>query len=121
MLQKPHPAEPTPPQAEAAGNTSAVDVDQQLLIKSAGGDCRPDVPLPEARPDGSEGVELTSPHVEEMAIVVGFWFGSGSCLIRFLCSTLFIAHTDYFTRREVFGSLKVYFIDRFYVRFILLL
>jgi hypothetical protein len=120
ILQKPHPAEPTPPQAEAAGNTSAVDVDQQLLIKSAGGNCRPDVPLPVARPDGSGGVELTSSQVVEKAMVVGFGFGSGSCLVRFLCSTLLIARNDYYMRREVFRSLKVYFIDRFCVRFILL-
>ena len=70
--QKPHPAAPTLREAEAAGNTLDVDVDQQLLGESAGGDRlpdvpRPDVPLPdvplpdvpppEARPDGSEGEE----------------------------------------------------------------
>jgi hypothetical protein len=50
----------------AAGNTSDVDVDvdldQQLLIESAGGDSLPDVslpdfPLPEASLDGSVGEE----------------------------------------------------------------
>jgi hypothetical protein len=61
------PAVPTQREAEAAGNTSDVDVDQQLLIESAGGDSLPDVPLPnvplpdvplpEARPDGSVGEE----------------------------------------------------------------
>jgi hypothetical protein len=60
--QKPRPAVPTQREAEAAGNTSDVDVDQQLLIESAGGDSLPDVPLPdvplpEARPDGSVGEE----------------------------------------------------------------
>jgi hypothetical protein len=60
--QKPRPAAPTLREAEAAGNTSDVDVDQQLLIESAGGDSLPDVPLPdvplpEARPDGSVGEE----------------------------------------------------------------
>jgi len=75
--QKPRPAVPTLRQAEAAGNTSDVDVDQQLLIESAGGDSLPNVPLPdvplrdvplpdvplpdvpypEARPDGSLGEE----------------------------------------------------------------
>jgi hypothetical protein len=39
-----------------------VDVDQQLLIESAGGDSLPDVPLPDvtppdARPDGLLGEE----------------------------------------------------------------
>jgi hypothetical protein len=53
---------PTQREAEAAGNTSEVDVEQQLLIDSAGGDSLPDVTLPdvalpEARPDGSVGEE----------------------------------------------------------------
>jgi len=53
---------PTLREAEAAGNTSDVDVDQQLLHESAGGDRLPDVslpdaPLPEARPDTSVGEE----------------------------------------------------------------
>ena len=61
-LQKPRPAVPTQREAEAAGNTSDLDVDQQLLIESAGGDSLPDVPLPdvplpETRPDGSVGEE----------------------------------------------------------------
>jgi len=34
-------------EAWAAGNTSDVDVDQPLLIESAGGDSLPDVPLPD--------------------------------------------------------------------------
>jgi len=85
--QKPRPAAPTLREAEAAGNTSDVDVEQQLLGESAGGDGHPDgplpdvllpdvplpdvplpdvplpdvplpdVPLPEARPDGSVGEE----------------------------------------------------------------
>jgi hypothetical protein len=55
--QKPCPVVPTPREAEAAGTTSDVDLDQQLLIESAGGYSLPDVPLPdvplpEARPDG---------------------------------------------------------------------
>jgi hypothetical protein len=73
---------PTLREAEAAGNTSDVDVNQQLLIESAGGDSLsdvpllvvplpdvplsdvplpvvplPDVPLPEVPPDGSVGKE----------------------------------------------------------------
>ena len=43
-------------------------------------------------------------------MVVAFGLGSGSCLVRFLCSNLFISGIDYDTRREAFGSLKVYFI-----------
>ena len=80
--QKPRPAAPTLREAEAARNTSDVDVEQQLLGESAGGDslpdvphpdvplpdiplpdvplpddALPDVPLPEARQDGSVGKE----------------------------------------------------------------
>jgi hypothetical protein len=85
MLQKPRPAPPTLREAETAGNTSDVDVEQ--LGESAGGvslpdvsrpdlplpddplpndplpddplpdDHLPDVPLPEARPEGSVGEE----------------------------------------------------------------
>jgi hypothetical protein len=60
--EKPRPAVPTQREAEAAGNTLDVDVDQQLLIESAGGDSLPDVPFPniplsEAHPDGSVGEE----------------------------------------------------------------
>jgi hypothetical protein len=84
---KHRPAAPTLRQAEAARNTSDVDVEQQLIGESAGGDGLPDgplqdvplpdvplpdvhlpdvplpdvplpdVPLPEARPDGSVGEE----------------------------------------------------------------
>jgi len=72
MPQKPRPAAPTLREAEAAGNISDVDVEQQLLSESAGGDSLPDVrlpdvslpdvrlpdvPLPEARPYGSLGEE----------------------------------------------------------------
>jgi hypothetical protein len=46
-------------------------------------------------------------------MVVAFGLGSGSCLVCFLCSNLFISGIDYYTRREIFGSLKVYFIFGF--------
>ena len=65
--QKPRPVVPTLREAEAAGNTSDVDLDQQLLIESAGGNSLPDVllpivplldvPLPDACPGGSVGEE----------------------------------------------------------------
>jgi len=45
--QKPRPAAPTLREAEAAGNTLDVDVEQQLLDESEGGDSLPDVPLPD--------------------------------------------------------------------------
>ena len=69
-LQKPHLALPMIREAEAARNTSDVDVDHQLLGESAGGNSLSDVPLtddplsyvsfsdallPEACPDGSVG------------------------------------------------------------------
>jgi len=53
MPQEPQPAVPTLQEAEAAGITSDVDVDQQLLIESTGGDSLPDVPLPVERRDAS--------------------------------------------------------------------
>jgi len=51
---------------------------------------------------------------------VAFGLGSGSCLVRFLRSNLFIAGIDYYTCCEVFGSLKVYFIYVFCIGLILL-
>jgi hypothetical protein len=42
-------------------------------------------------------------------MVVAFGLGSGSCIIRFLCSNPVISGIDYYTHREVFGSLKVSF------------
>jgi len=45
--QKPHPATPTLLEAEAAGNTSDIDVEQQPLAESAGGDGLPDGHLPD--------------------------------------------------------------------------
>jgi len=53
-------------------------------------------------------------------MVVAFGLGSGSCLVHFLCSNLFISHIDYYTRSEVFGSLKVYFIYAFCTGFIII-
>jgi len=53
-------------------------------------------------------------------MVVAFGLGSGSCLVRFLCANVFISGIDYYTRCEVFGLLKVYFIYRFCIGFILL-
>jgi hypothetical protein len=44
--QKPRPAAPTLGEAEAAGITSAVDVEQQVLGESAGADSLPNGPLP---------------------------------------------------------------------------
>jgi hypothetical protein len=44
--------------------------------------------------------------------------GSGSCLVRFFCSNQVISGIDYYTRRKVFGLLKVYFIFRFYIGYI---
>jgi len=46
-------------------------------------------------------------------MIVACRLGSGSCLVRFLCSNLFISDIYYYTRRKVFGSLKVYFTYRF--------
>jgi len=53
-------------------------------------------------------------------MVVAFRLESGSCIVRFLRSNLFISGIDYHMCREVFGSLKVYFIHRCCIGFILL-
>jgi hypothetical protein len=114
--QIPHPAAPTLQKAEAAGNISDLDVEQQLLGGSAGGDSPhdvhlpdvplpnvplpnvplpdvplpdvplPDDPLPEARLDDSVGEERTSPHVS-------LGLGLGSCLVSFLFCNPFISGT----------------------------
>ena len=47
MPQKHCPVVPTQREAEAARNTLDVDVDQNLLIESAGGNSLPDIPLPD--------------------------------------------------------------------------
>jgi len=93
--QKPRPAVPTLREAEAAGSTLHVDVDQKLPGESAGGDSLhnvllPDAPLPEARPDGSGVEQRTSPLIAEQAMVVVFGLGSGSGLAQLLCSNLLI-------------------------------
>jgi hypothetical protein len=106
--------------AEAAGNTSDVDMDQHLLSESAGGDSlhddplpdvpQPDVPHPEACPEASVGKEDISPCVAEVAMVLTFLLGSSSCLVRFVSANRCIPIIDYDTHRKVFGSQKVYFI-----------
>ena len=97
--QKPRPVAPTLREVEAAGNTSDVDVEQQLLGESAWANGLPnctlpdlplpdvpptdiplpdvplanvpltDVPLPEANLDGSVGEKWTSPCISEEACV----------------------------------------------------
>ena len=51
-------------------------------------------------------------------MVVAFRLGLGCCLVRFLCSNLFISGIDYYMCREVFGTLQVYFIYGFCTGFI---
>jgi hypothetical protein len=105
--QQPCPLAPTLGEAEAAGNISDVNVEQQQLSESAGGDGLPDVRLPDVRLpdvrlpdvrlpdvplseawlDGSVGKERTSPRIASR-------LGSGSCLVNFLCCTRFISGTD---------------------------
>ena len=100
-----------------------VDVDQQLLGESAGGDSIPNTPLPdiplpnvplpnvprpEACPVGSVGEEWTSPRIAEEAMVVAFGLGWGYSHVRFLCSNEFNSGIDYYMRYEVFGFLRVY-------------
>jgi len=113
--QKPHLAAPNLREAGPAGNTSDVDVDQQLLSESAGCNSLPDVPLPDAprhnaSPEGLVGNEWTSlPFAAEVMVVV-FSLGSDSCLVLFLCPNRLVSGIEYYMRREVFGLLRVYYI-----------
>jgi len=50
-------------------------------------------------------------------MVVSFGLASGSCLVHFCCSNLFISGIDYYTRHEVFGSLR----GGFFMGFVLVL
>jgi len=52
-------------------------------------------------------------------MVISIGLGSGSCLVRFLCSNLVLSAVDYYTRREVFELLRVYFLYGFCIGFIL--
>jgi len=54
-------------------------------------------------------------------MVIAFGLGSGSCLVRVLCSKIFISGIYYYMRREVFESLRVYFVYGFCIGFILLI
>jgi hypothetical protein len=110
--QKPRPAVPTLQQAEAPGNTSHVDVDQQLLDELADGDSLPNVLLPDAllpetNQDGSVVEECTCRPVSEEAMVVVFGFGSGPCLVQSLCSNRFVSGVDYYMCSKVIGLLRV--------------
>ena len=48
-----------------------------------------------------------------------FWLGSGSGLVRFLCSNLFIPGIDYYIPCEVFGLFRVNLVYVFCIGFIL--
>jgi hypothetical protein len=99
---------PTLPKAEPAGNTSDVPVDQQLLFQSAGGNSVPNVSLPDVprsvvslpvpRPDGAVGQKLFRARIAEKAMVIVFRLRSGTCLVHFPCSNVFIAGIDYYPR-----------------------
>ena len=61
--QKPRPAEPTLQEAEAAGNTSDVDMKQQLLGALAGGHSLPDVALQDVAVPDVPLPDVTHPDV----------------------------------------------------------
>ena len=126
MPQRPHQAVPNLRESEVAGNTSHVNVDQPLLGASGGGySCLdislPDAPFTEAYLYGFLGEIWTSPCLAEMAIAIVLPFGLGSCLVQFLCSNLDISGIQFYTRREAFRLLRVYFIYWFWIGFILLI
>ena len=92
-------------EAEAAGNTTDVYVDLQLLGESAGDDSIPDIPcpdvplsndpLPEGHPDGSVGEKWTSPWMEVEAMVVEFGLRSGSCPVHFVSTSQLFSGIEY--------------------------
>jgi hypothetical protein len=99
---------------EASRNTLDVEFDQQLLSESASGNPLPDIPLfdaplPSAPPDSAVGKERTGLRVAEEAMIVVLGLRSGSCLVCFLSSNLFISGIEYYTHRKVFASLRVIF------------
>jgi hypothetical protein len=53
-------------------------------------------------------------------MVVALGLGSGSSLVLFLCSNLFISRINYYTRCKVSGLLRVIFISGCCIGFILL-
>jgi hypothetical protein len=53
-------------------------------------------------------------------MVVAFRFWSASCLVCFLCSNCLIFGIYYYTNREVWGSLKFYFIYGFCTGFMII-
>jgi hypothetical protein len=90
-LQNPHAAVTTLGEAAAAVSTSDVDLDQQLVSESAGGDSldeitHPNVPLPddalsEEWPDGSVCKAFKRPRVADVGngCCVHVWVGFLSC------------------------------------------
>jgi len=91
-------------EAEAAGNTFVVDVDQHLLCESADGNHNsdvplPDVPLPEAASDGLVGKKSSSPHIADEVMVDVFGLESGSCLVSFIYLNPSISETNSDMRR----------------------
>jgi len=106
---------PTVRYAEESGNPSDVDVNQQLLSELARGDGLANVPFSEARTVGSVGKESTSPRFAPLVMIVVVGLGSLSCLVRFLCSSLFISDIHYYTRPKVVELLRVYFIYGFFI------
>jgi len=86
--QKPRPAVPIFQEAEADRHSSCVDVNQQLVGESAGGDSLPDIPLPDVPFDDvplpDEPLLMTHPAglVGEKVMVVAFRLGSGSGLLH---------------------------------------
>jgi len=101
MPQIPRPGVPPLREAVAAGKSSDVDADRQLLSESAGGDSfhnvpvpnvpLPDVPLLEESPDGSDREEYPCFGVAAVAIVVAFGLVSGSCHVLLHCPNVCIS------------------------------
>ena len=99
MLQKPHPAIPTLHEAEVAGNTTDDDPGHQLLSESAGGNSLltvllSNVTLHEVYLYCWVGKVWYRPRVGEEARIVTLWLELGSCLVSFLCCTLFLSRAE---------------------------
>jgi len=117
-LPKPRLVGPNRGEADAARSTSDVDVEQQLLGKSAGGNSLPDLLLFEEHTDGLVSEKWTSPDVAVEAMNVAFRLVSGSGLDCLLWTDQCISDIDYYTCHEEFVSLRVDFINQVWFDFI---
>jgi hypothetical protein len=54
-------------------------------------------------------------------MIAAFVLTSGSCIVPFLCSSVFISGLQYYTSGKVFGSLTAFFIYQLCIEFIIVI